>query len=228
MFRENEKSIRAIFSLASKISPCVIFIDEVDSLLGRRDSSGEHEASRSMKNEFMTNWDGLLTKEIERVLVLATTNRPFDLDDAVIRRMPRRLFVNLPDASNRAKILQVMLAKEELTPDFDFDAIANMTEGFSGSDIKNLCITAPFCPIREVLEKEKKEKSLAIAEGKELPYLSGSADVRPLNMDDMRYAHKQVCASVSSDSTSMTELHRWKELYSEGGARQKNELNYFI
>ncbi|GLJ48048.1 hypothetical protein SUGI_1014540 [Cryptomeria japonica] len=228
MFGENEKSIRAIFSLASKISPCVIFIDEVDSLLGRRDSSGEHEASRSMKNEFMTNWDGLLTKEKERVLVLAATNRPFDLDDAVIRRMPRRLFVNLPDASNRAKILQVMLAKEELTPDFDFDAIANMTEGYSGSDLKNLCITAAFCPIREVLEKEKKEKSRAIAEGKELPSLSGSADVRPLNMDDMQYAHKQVCASVSSDSTSMTELHRWNELYGEGGSRQKNELNYFI
>ncbi|XP_057813137.2 uncharacterized protein LOC131027164 [Cryptomeria japonica] len=228
MYGENEKSIRAIFSLASKISPCVIFIDEVDSLLGRRDSSGEHEASRSMKNEFMANWDGLLTKEKERVLVLAATNRPFDLDDAVIRRMPRRLFVNLPDVSNRAKILKVMLAKEELTPDFDFDAIANMTEGYSGSDLKNLCITAAFCPIREVLEIEKKEKSLAIAEGKELPSLSGSADVRPLNMDDMRYAHKQVCASVSSDSTSMTELRRWNELYGEGGSRQKNELNYFM
>ncbi|GLJ47457.1 hypothetical protein SUGI_1001560 [Cryptomeria japonica] len=174
MFGENEKSIRAIFSLASKISPCVIFINEVDSLLGRRDSSGEHEASHSMKNEFMTNWDGLLTKEKERVLVLTATNRPFDLDDAVIRRMARR-----------AKILKVMLAKEELTPDFDFDAIANMTEGYSGSDLKNLCITAAFCPIREVLEKEKKEKPLAIAKGKELPSLSGCVDVHPLNMDDM-------------------------------------------
>jgi len=63
---------------------------QVDSLLGRRDNAGEHEASRKMKNEFMTNWDGLLTKEKERVLVLAATNRPFDLDEAVIRRMPRR------------------------------------------------------------------------------------------------------------------------------------------
>ncbi|GLJ47459.1 hypothetical protein SUGI_1001600 [Cryptomeria japonica] len=228
MFGENEKSIRAIFSLASKISPCVIFIDEVDSLLGKRDNASEHDVSRRMKNEFMTNWDGLLTKEKERVLVLAATNRPFDLDDAVIRRMPRRLFVKLPDASNRAKILKVMLAKEELAPDFDIDAIANMTEGFSGSDLKNLCITAAFCPIRQVLEKEKKEKVLAMAEGKELPPLSGSADVRPLNMDDMQHAHKQVCASVSSDSTSMTELHRWNEIYGEGGSREKIELNYFV
>lgn len=59
-------------------------------MLGRRESPGEHEAMRKMKNEFMVNWDGLRTKDKERVLVLAATNRPFDLDEAVIRRLPRR------------------------------------------------------------------------------------------------------------------------------------------
>lgn len=63
---------------------------QVDSMLGRRESPGEHEAMRKMKNEFMMNWDGLRTKDTERVLVLAATNRPFDLDEAVIRRLPRR------------------------------------------------------------------------------------------------------------------------------------------
>jgi SpoVK/Ycf46/Vps4 family AAA+-type ATPase len=63
---------------------------QVDSLLGRRQSSGEHESMRKMKNEFMINWDGLRTKERERVLVLGATNRPFDIDEAVIRRFPRR------------------------------------------------------------------------------------------------------------------------------------------
>ncbi|RRT71996.1 hypothetical protein B296_00028997 [Ensete ventricosum] len=63
---------------------------KVDSMLGRRENPGEHEAMRKMKNEFMVNWDGLRTKDKERVLVLAATNRPFDLDDAVIRRLPRR------------------------------------------------------------------------------------------------------------------------------------------
>ncbi|XP_057817792.2 uncharacterized protein LOC131030865 isoform X7 [Cryptomeria japonica] len=228
MFGESEKYIKAIFSLASKISPCVIFIDEVDSLLGRRDNPREHEAMRKMKNEFMANWDGLCTKEKERVLVLAATNRPFDLDEAVIRRMPRRLLVNFPDAPNRAKILKVILSQEELDPDVDLDAIANMTEGYSGSDLKNLCITAAYCPIREVLKKEKEEKELAITEARKLPSLSGIADVRPLNMDDIRYALKQVCASVSSESTSMTELLKWNELYGEGGSRKKNDLSYFM
>ncbi len=62
---------------------------------------GEHEAMRKIKNEFMSMWDGLKTKENERVIVMAATNRPFDLDDAVLRRMPRRLLVDLPDVENR-------------------------------------------------------------------------------------------------------------------------------
>ncbi|KAL2347034.1 hypothetical protein Fmac_001034 [Flemingia macrophylla] len=235
-FGEGEKYVKAVFSLASKIAPSVIFVDEVDSMLGRRENPGEHEAMRKMKNEFMVNWDGLRTKDTERVLVLAATNRPFDLDEAVIRRLPRRLMVNLPDAPNRAKILKVILAKEDLSSDVDMDAIASMTDGYSGSDLKNLCVTAAHRPIKEILEKEKKvwlfgmmsqqyasyfleEQAAALAEGRPSPALSGSADIRSLNMEDFKHAHQQVCASVSSESVNMTELQQWNELYGEGGSR---------
>uniref|UniRef100_K3ZG68 AAA ATPase AAA+ lid domain-containing protein n=2 Tax=Setaria TaxID=4554 RepID=K3ZG68_SETIT len=74
--------------------------------------------------------------------------------------------VSLPEASNREKILRVILSKEILAPDVDLKLVANMADGYSGSDLKNLCITAAFCPVREIMEKEKKEKSLAIAEGR--------------------------------------------------------------
>ncbi|MCO5587111.1 hypothetical protein L7F22_041058 [Adiantum nelumboides] len=231
-FGEGEKYVKAVFTLASKISPSVVFVDEVDSMLGRREKPGEHEAMRKMKNEFMSNWDGLRTKDRERVLVLAATNRPFDLDEAVIRRLPRRLMVNLPDAVNRTKILKVILAKEEVAPDLDFDDIAGMTDGYSGSDLKNLCVMAAYRPIREILDKEKKEHDAAIAEGRTPPPLVGTAgspvNIRPLNMDDMRRAHEQVCASVSSDSANMTELVQWNELYGEGGSRKKAALSYFM
>ncbi|GAB2269699.1 hypothetical protein Dimus_004621 [Dionaea muscipula] len=227
-FGEGEKYVKAVFSLASKISPSVVFVDEVDSMLGRRENPGEHEAMRKMKNEFMVNWDGLRTKDTERVLVLAATNRPFDLDEAVIRRLPRRLMVNLPDAPNRTKILKVILAKEELSHDVDLDAVGSMTEGCSGSDLKNLCVAAAHRPIREILEKEKKEAEAAVAEGRPAPPLSGSADIRPLNMDDFKHAHEQVCASVSSESHNMTELQQWNELYGEGGSRKKAALSYFM
>ncbi|XP_057972333.1 uncharacterized protein LOC131160549 isoform X2 [Malania oleifera] len=227
-FGEGEKYVKAVFSLASKIAPSVVFVDEVDSMLGRRENPGEHEAMRKMKNEFMVNWDGLRTKDTERVLVLAATNRPFDLDEAVIRRLTRRLMVNLPDAPNRAKILKVILAKEELSSDVDLDAVASMTDGYSGSDLKNLCVTAAHRPIREILEKEKKERATAITEGRPAPPLSGSADIRPLNMDDFKFAHERVCASVSSESANMTELQQWNELYGEGGSRRKRALSYFM
>ncbi|KAL7590367.1 hypothetical protein Lser_V15G37660 [Lactuca serriola] len=227
-FGEGEKYVKAVFSLASKIAPSIVFVDEVDSMLGRRENPGEHEAMRKMKNEFMVNWDGLRTKDRERVLVLGATNRPFDLDEAVIRRLPRRLMVNLPNATNREKILRVILAKEELGPDVDLQAVANMTDGYSGSDLKNLCVAAAHYPIREILEKEKKEKAAALAENRVLPPLHGSADVRPIILDDFKSAHQQVCASVSSESANMNELLQWNELYGEGGSRKKKLLSYFM
>uniref|UniRef100_A0A7N0UTJ5 AAA+ ATPase domain-containing protein n=1 Tax=Kalanchoe fedtschenkoi TaxID=63787 RepID=A0A7N0UTJ5_KALFE len=227
-FGEGEKYVKAVFSLASKIAPSVIFVDEVDSMLGRRENPGEHEAMRKMKNEFMVNWDGLRTKDTERVLVLAATNRPFDLDEAVIRRLPRRLMVDLPDVANRVKILKVILAKEDLSPNVDLNAIASMTDGYSGSDLKNLCVTAAHGPIREILEKEKKERVAAEAEGRAPPPLSGSDDVRSLNMEDFKQAHERVCASVSSQSVNMSELVQWNELYGEGGSRRKRPLSYFM
>ncbi|PHT28128.1 hypothetical protein CQW23_32268 [Capsicum baccatum] len=223
---EGEKCIKAVFSLASKIAPSVIFVDEVDSMLGRRENPEEHQAMRKLKNEFMLNWDGLRTKDTERVLVLAAINRPFDLDEAVIWRLPRRLMVNLPDAPNRAKILKVILAKEDLAEDVDLESVASMTDGYFGSDLKNLCATAAYRPIRDILEKEKKAE--ASADGRPPTAPSSSADLQPLNMDDFRYSHQQVCASVSSESTNMTELLQWNDLYGEGASRKKQSFSYII
>ncbi|KAL4422596.1 hypothetical protein ABPG75_008793 [Micractinium tetrahymenae] len=161
-FGEGERLVRALFGLAHKLSPSVIFVDEIDSFLSKRgQSSNEHEALRKMKNEFMTHWDGLRTKQSDRVLVLAATNRPMDLDDAVIRRMPRRIFVPLPDAANRERILQVILKDEDLDPAFHFKEAASLADGYSGSDLKNLCIAAAYCPIREYLERERGAKAKA-------------------------------------------------------------------
>jgi len=154
-FGEGEKYARAVFTLASKISPCVIFMDEVDSILGRRERHGEHEAMRKIKNEIMMMWDGLLSDDNERVLVLAATNRPQDLDDAVLRRLSRRLLVDLPDGDNRKKILKVILQEEALDDDVSYEQLSTITAGFSGSDLKNLCVAAAYQPIREFLQKEK-------------------------------------------------------------------------
>lgn len=87
---QGEKNVKAIFSLARKLSPCVVFIDEVDSLMNKRGSDSSSKSHREIINQFMVEWDGLSSNN-EGVIVMAATNRPFDLDDAVLRRMPRRI-----------------------------------------------------------------------------------------------------------------------------------------
>ncbi|XP_074346358.1 uncharacterized protein LOC141685136 [Apium graveolens] len=230
-FGEGEKYVKnyvkAVFTLASKITPSVIFIDESDSILGQRENQLEHETLRKVKNELMVSWDGLLKEDREGVLVLAVTNRPYDLDEAVIRRLPRRLLVDIPDATNRTKILKLILEEEDTSSDLDLDSVANMTTGYSGSDLKNLCATALPYPIEEFLEKEKTEHASAQAEGKATPALSSSPDIRPLNTDDLKKAHKQVSASVELESQNMIKIRRWNEQFGEGGSRKKKYHSYF-
>ncbi|CAM9471247.1 unnamed protein product, partial [Phaeothamnion confervicola] len=160
-FGDGEKYVKAVFSLASKISPCIIFVDEASFMLGRRERHGEHEGMRKIKNEFMSCWDGLRTASHDRVLVLGATNRPHDLDDAVLRRFPRRMLVDMPGAPLREKILEVMLRDEKLEKGFSFAAIAkdDVTGGFSGSDIKAMCIAAAYRPVRELLQRERKRSA---------------------------------------------------------------------
>lgn len=227
-FGEAEKYVKAVFTLANKIAPSVIFIDEVDSMLGRRGKDSEHSAMRKLKNEFMASWDGLRTRDKERVLVLAATNRPFDLDEAVIRRFPRRLMVDLPDAENRVKILRVILVDEDLAPDFNIEELAAATDGYSGSDLKSLCTTAAYQRIRELLDQETKERDKATSEGQPPPLTSKTPELRPISMADMRQAMEKVRSSVSSDARSILELRQWNEQYGEGGTRKVMTLSYFM
>lgn len=101
---EGEKLVRSVFSLARRLAPCVVFIDEIDSLFGARSSSrdtGGGFVHRGVITEFMQEMDGLKTSNTDNVIVIGATNRPFDLDDAVLRRLPRRLLVDLPGESER-------------------------------------------------------------------------------------------------------------------------------
>ncbi|OIW08832.1 hypothetical protein TanjilG_16413 [Lupinus angustifolius] len=214
-FGDAEKLTKALFSFASKLAPVIIFVDEVDSLLGARGGSFEHEATRRMRNEFMAAWDGLRSKENQRILILGATNRPFDLDDAVIRRLPRRIYIDLPDAENRMKILRIVLAQENLVPDFEYDKLAKLTEGYSGSDLKNLCIAAAYRPVQELIEEEEKGGNNGI-----------SSVLRALNVDDFVESKAKVGPSVAYDATSMNELRKWNEMYGEGGSRTKSPFGF--
>lgn len=227
---ESEKYIKSLFSLANKMSPCIVFLDEVDSFLGTRENTYSSEVGNHMKTEFMVHWDGFLTKEKSRVIILAATNRPFDLDEAVIRRFPRRFMVPLPDAESREKILEKILAKDKLSSDVDLKSVANRTNGYSASDLKNLCVAAAFCPIREILDKEKKDKASALAQAKPEPPLCSKADVGPIKMEHLLNALKEVRASVMPESSIMDKLNQWNESFGGAGGRSRKSghLSYYV
>lgn len=224
-FGESEKLAKSIFTLARKLEPAIIFIDEVDGILRARGDASEHEASRRVRNELMAAWDGLQSKETERILVLATTNRPFDLDDAVIRRLPRRIFIDLPDATNREKILHKLLVEEDLSNDFDYKSLAAQTEGFSGSDLKNLCVAAAYRPIQELLQAEKQGKIDELADTTKI-HKDTEVSLRPLCLDDFIQAKIKVGMSVAYDASSMVQLRQWNEQYGEGGSRVKSAFGF--
>ncbi|KAL7482823.1 hypothetical protein ACHAW6_008484 [Cyclotella cf. meneghiniana] len=153
---ETNLNVRALFSAAAKISPCVIFVDELDGLF--RERGGEdHDVSRDLKTEFLQLWDGIrhnhlqggATPSSSTVLVIGATNRPFDVDPAFLRRMPRRIFIGLPDYEARVAVLTNMLRYVPLETSFDIELVAKNTAGYSPSDIREVLQAAALYPLRE-------------------------------------------------------------------------------
>ncbi|KAH0702963.1 hypothetical protein KY290_018284 [Solanum tuberosum] len=159
-FGDAQKLVAAVFSLAHKLQPAIIFIDEVDSFLGQRKST-DNEASTNMKTEFMALWDGFTTDQNARVMVLAATNRPSELDEAILRRLPQAFEIGMPDHRERTEILKVILRGEKVEGNIDYDGIASLCDGYTGSDLLELCKKAAYFPIRELLNDEKSGKLTA-------------------------------------------------------------------
>lgn len=153
---ETEKYIKAAFSLARKYAPCILFLDEVDALFYRR-SSNDKSWQRSALTQFLQEVDGLQGGLPGAPFVLVATNRPMDLDTAFLRRLPQKIHFELPNEAARAQILRVLLKKEDLHSDVDIDHLATLTNGYSGSDLKNLCAEAALLWILEISQTEAKE-----------------------------------------------------------------------
>ncbi|EJD38043.1 AAA-domain-containing protein, partial [Auricularia subglabra TFB-10046 SS5] len=153
---EDEKLIHATFTLARRLGPCVIFLDEIDALFGSRDNSGH--IHRATLTEFLQEMDGLKSGAENRasnVIVVGATNRPQDLDDAVLRRLPRRVMVDLPDVSERESeflpILKHYLTGEKIDASVDVADLAARTVAYSGSDIKHLVFSAALAAFKDTV-----------------------------------------------------------------------------
>lgn len=192
---ESERLVRTLFQVAKERQPSFVFIDEVDSILGSR-SENEHEASRRLKTEFMAQFDGAGGGNDDRVYVMAASNRPQDLDDAVRRRLDRRIYVPLPDAGGRKEFFKKVTSKNDNVRwslrAADFDTLARRTEGFSGADIKALCRETSLMPLRELGTKVSQVRI---------------SDVRACGMRDFEEALQIV--RPSSNKKQIAELEAW-------------------
>ncbi|XP_031655001.1 spastin [Oncorhynchus kisutch] len=199
---EGEKLVRALFAVARELQPAIIFIDEIDSLLCER-REGEHDASRRLKTEFLIQFDGVQSEGAERVLVMGATNRPQELDEAVLRRFAKRVHVALPTEETRFKLLKNLLGKHgHPLNQKELAHLAKMTGGYSGSDLTSLAKDAALGPIRELGPEQVKNMA--------------ASDMRNIRCKDFEDSLKRIKPSVSP--TTLDLYVRWNTDYGDSTA----------
>lgn len=175
---ESEKLMKTLFAVARIQAPSVIFFDEIDSMLTKRSSEGENEAARRLKTEFLVQVDGAGSGgEGASVLVIGATNRPFDLDEAALRRLTKRIYITLPDPEARLGSIERLIkqVKYKLS-DKELKHLTTLTKGYSFADITAVVKDAAMGPIRDLSSHPDKIKTM------------DASNVRPVTMRDFETA----------------------------------------
>lgn len=150
---ESEKLVSYMFDLADQMAPATIFFDEIDSIASQRGGSNENEASRRMKAQLLTKLEGIDgASDNTNVFVLAATNFPWDLDEALLRRFQKRIYIPLPDVEGRLAILKMSLSDMIEDDSFAIREWAEKLEGYSCADIANLCRDAAQMVFNEKMD----------------------------------------------------------------------------
>ncbi len=198
---EAEKNVARLFQQARDISqqegkPVIIFIDEVDSLFGTR--SQEVGGEIRVRNQFLKETDGISEKGKKTpVYILAATNKPWSLDPPFLRRFEKRIYVGLPVMAARKKMFELYTEPLSLAPDVKLEELAKLTEGYTGSDIKDIVQAVQLNVVRELFESGEA--------------LKPNSKPRPINMNDFKTVIKQRKPSVSTEMV-MAYL-KWSESF---------------
>ncbi|MBI4020216.1 MAG: ATP-binding protein [Candidatus Aenigmarchaeota archaeon] len=198
-YGESPKLVDALFSKARKMQPSLMFIDELDSIAISRDSD-MHETTRRVLSQLLTEIEGFNTKGAERVLVMGATNKPWDLDDAVVSRFQKKVYVPLPDEASRKSILKIHLKGAD-TGGLDIGTLAGKTDCFSGRDLAALCQEAIMHMVRE------ENPGLESLTSKDVEYYS--LNYRPLGEKDFDFAFGKVKPVAGRRDIEKYEL--WKK-----------------
>lgn len=206
---DSEKLVRLLFEMARFYAPTTIFFDEIDALGSKRGEASEHEASRRVKAELLVQMDGVTSSapkdpdendpdapsaQPKQVMVLAATNRPWDLDEALRRRLEKRIYIPLPEPEGRHHLFEINLRDVKLGPDVDIQELVRRTEGYSGADVTSVCREAAMMGLRKRMQKARQE-GISVAK---MQMLKDEVDV-PVTQTDFLEAVKNVSKSVGTD-----------------------------
>ncbi|XP_009148083.1 protein SUPPRESSOR OF K(+) TRANSPORT GROWTH DEFECT 1 [Brassica rapa] len=200
---ESEKLVSNLFEMARESAPSIIFVDEIDSLCGQRGEGNESEASRRIKTELLVQMQGVGHND-EKVLVLAATNTPYALDQAIRRRFDKRIYIPLPDVKARQHMFKVHLGD---TPhnlnESDFEYLARKTQGFSGSDVAVCVKDVLFEPVRKTQDAMFFFKS---ADGTWMPCGPKQSGAIQITMQDL--AEKGLAEKIIPPPISRTDFEK--------------------
>ena len=192
---ESEKTVKSLFKIAYKKVPSIIFIDEIDSILSKR-SENENEATKRLKTEFLIQFDGLGSNTNAKLLVIAATNRPMDLDEALLRRLPKRVYCGPLDENGRFEFIKKVINRVETNlSDDDIREIAKKTNDYSNSDLMELCREAAYQPVRELTTDE----------------ILKIKKFRPLVKQDLLIAVQKIRGTLSKKVRD--ELQKWNDQF---------------
>lgn len=231
---DSEKLVRLLFEMARFYAPATIFFDEIDALASRRGDSTEHEASRRVKSELLVQMDGIRTVDPQdsdlsgnsnnsssnnssaasnankQVTIIAATNRPWDLDEAFLRRFEKRIYIPLPENDGRRQLINFSLQGVQVASDVSIDDLIGRTSGYSGSDVASLCREAAMMGLRKKIQEAR--QTLASLGGgllDEERYAAIQRDAREhrIDMSDFNDALKNVQSSVTGDD--LNRFEKW-------------------
>lgn len=194
-YGESEQQIARLFARARQVSPCVIFIDELDSLVPARGGGlGEPQVTERVVNTILAEMDGL--EELQSVVVIGATNRPNLIDPALLRpgRFDELVYVSVPDTGGRRRILSIHTGKMPLAEDVDLDDLAERTERFTGADLEDLVRRAGLFALRESLSVEKVTAS---------HFEKALEDTRASVTAEMEREYEQIQAKLKQDALAL-------------------------
>ena len=198
---EAEKNVSKLFSMARKLHdsegvPVLIFVDEIDSLLGNRNSEVGGEVR--VKNQFLTEMDGINGKSREsKLYVIGATNKPWSLEAGFLRRFQKRIYVSLPDRASRINLFGQYTTRLQMESSLKIEDLAKLSEGYSGSDVKDICQSAQLRVVDELFQSGKG--------------LDSDASTRSITESDFKEILKMRKPSVSMDM--IRAYMRWSEQF---------------